>query len=160
MWYFSGTTGNTGGFTLALLTAAKVKALNEPGRYSDGEGLHLFVRKSGTKAWVHRFTVDGRRRDIGLGGYPAVSLAKARERAEENRAAIADGRDLQAEKRRAVDLPSFREAADRTIGANKPRWRHSKTATNWKGSLEDVRFPPLWRYSGGSRWSRGCIGSP
>ena len=141
MWYFSGTNGNTGGFTLALLTAAKVKALNEPGRYSDGEGLHLFVRKSGTKAWVHRFTVDGRRRDIGLGGYPAVSLAKARERAEENRAAIADGRDLQAEKRRAVDLPSFREAADRTIGANKPRWRHSKTATNWKGSLETYAFP-------------------
>ena len=126
---------------MALLTAAKVKVLTEPGRYSDGEGLHLFIRKSGTKAWVHRVTVDGRRRDIGIGGYPAVSLARARERADENRAAIANGRDPQAEKRRAIEVPSFREAADRTISANKPRWRHGKTATNWKGSLETYAFP-------------------
>lgn len=126
---------------MAPLTAAKVKALKEPGRYSDGEGLHLFIRKSGTKAWVHRITVDGRRRDIGLGGYPAVSLAKARERSEENRTAVADGRDPQIEKRRAVKVPTFREAADRTISANAPRWRHSKTAANWKGSLETYCYP-------------------
>ena len=62
---------------MALLTAAEVKALTEPGRYSDGEGLHLFIRKSGTKAWVHRVTVDGRRRARGHGiapvrrGHPA-----------------------------------------------------------------------------------------
>ncbi len=126
---------------MALLTAAKVKALTEPGRYSDGEGLHLFVRQSGTKAWVHRITIDGRRRDIGLGGYPAVSLAKARERAEENRAAVAGGLDPQAEKRGPIEVPTFREASERTISANRPRWRHGKTATNWKGSLETYAFP-------------------
>ena len=54
------------------------KALREPGRYSDGDGLHLFISRTGGKSWVHRVTIDGRRRDIGLGGYPTVSLAQAR----------------------------------------------------------------------------------
>ena len=57
------------------LAATGVKALRDPGRYSDGDGLHLFISKTGGKNWVLRTTVDGRRRDIGLGGYPAVSLA-------------------------------------------------------------------------------------
>ena len=62
------------------LSATKAKALCKPGRYTDGEGLHLFIGKTGKKSWVQRITVDGRRRDIGLGGYPSVSLALAREK--------------------------------------------------------------------------------
>ncbi len=58
------------------LSAARVKALTDPGRYSDGGGLHLFIGKSGGKSWVQRITIDGRRRDIGLGGCPAVSLSR------------------------------------------------------------------------------------
>ena len=58
------------------LSATRVKALREPGRYSDGDGLHLFISKAGGKSWVQRITVDGKRRDIGLGGCPAVSLAQ------------------------------------------------------------------------------------
>ncbi len=57
------------------LSATRVKALGEPGRYSDGDGLHLLISKAGAKSWVQRITIDGRRRDIGLGGYPSVSLA-------------------------------------------------------------------------------------
>jgi hypothetical protein len=57
------------------LSATRVKALSEPGRYSDGDGLHLFIKKNGRKSWVQRITVDGRRRDVGLGGYPTISLA-------------------------------------------------------------------------------------
>ena len=80
------------------LSATRVRALKEPGRYSDGGGLHLFISKAGRKSWVQRITINGRRRDIGLGGFPSVSLARAREKALENRAAVAEGRDPLAEK--------------------------------------------------------------
>ena len=82
------------------LSATRVKALTDPGRYSDGDGLHLFISKRGSKSWVQRITVGGRRRDIGLGGYPTISLAQARKRASDNREAIGNGRDPVAEKRR------------------------------------------------------------
>ena len=58
------------------LSATRVKALEDPGRFSDGGGLHLYISKAGRKSWVQRITVDGRRRDIGLGGFPSVSLAQ------------------------------------------------------------------------------------
>ena len=106
------------------LSATRVKALNAPGRYSDGGGLHLYTSKAVRKSWVLRITVDGRRRDIGLGGYPSVSLALAREKAADYRAAIAEGRDPVAE-RLAPVIPTFREAAHE---ANKPRWRNPKHA--------------------------------
>ena len=84
------------------LSATRVRALRDPGRYSDGDGLHLFIHKNGRKSWVQRITVDSRRRDIGLGGYPTVSLAQARKRASDNREAIGNGRDPVADKRRSA----------------------------------------------------------
>ena len=88
------------------LSATRVKALTDPGRYSDGDGLHLFITKKGRKSWVQRITVDGRRRDIGLGGYPSVSLAQARKRAADNRETVGNGKDPVAEKRRSK-MPTF-----------------------------------------------------
>lgn len=52
-----------------LLNPTRIEALKEPGRYADGAGLFLFVRPTGTKNWIIRVQKDGRRRDIGLGGY-------------------------------------------------------------------------------------------
>ena len=124
------------------LSAARVKALKEPGRYSDGGGLHLFISKAGRKSWVLRITVDGRRRDIGLGGYPSVSLALAREKAAGNRAAIAEGRDPVAEKH-APGTPTFREAALAVHEANKPRWRNTRHTTSWMQTLERHAMPKL-----------------
>ena len=49
-----------------------------PGKHYDGHGLHLHVRKSGSRQWVQRITVGGRRLDLGLGGWPVVTLAEAR----------------------------------------------------------------------------------
>ncbi len=125
---------------MGKLTALKVKGLQKPGRYGDGSGLYLVVRPSGSKSWVQRAVVDGRRRDIGLGGYPVVSLAVARERAAANLTAVAVGHDPQAERRRP-GLPTFRDAAQRYIEANRARWRNSKTAINWQGSLEMYAYP-------------------
>ena len=124
------------------LSATRVKALKEPGRYSDGGGLHLYISKAGRKSWVLRITIDGRRRDIGLGAFPSVSLAKAREKAADNRAAIAEGRDPLAEKR-APTMPTFREAACTVHEVNKPRWRNPKHIASWMQTLERHAMPTL-----------------
>ena len=66
------------------LTAAKVRTLKTSGTYTDGNGLTLRMDDRGNKAWFQRVAVNGKRRKIGLGGYPAVSLADARQVALDN----------------------------------------------------------------------------
>ncbi len=66
---------------MGKLTATGVRALVKPGRYTDGGGLHLHVRSPEQRAWVLRFMRAGRSRDMGLGPFPDVSLAEAREAA-------------------------------------------------------------------------------
>ena len=126
---------------MAKLTALSAKTLSKPGRHGDGDGLYLNVSPSGSKSWVQRIGIHGRRRDIGLGPYPAVSLARAREIAHDNRSAIAQGRDPIAEKReaglrRAPSIPTFAEAAARVIELRRPTWSASK-------SLMSVRYHQL-----------------
>src|SRR5688500_2628451 len=90
------------------LTAVRVKNLKEPGRYADGNGLYLLVEPSGAKRWVLRTVVQGRRRDMGLGGANLVSLAEAREKAIGYRKLARDGGDPLAEKRKAArTIPTF-----------------------------------------------------
>ena len=93
---------------MGKLSALSVKTISEPGRHGDGEGLYLNVAASGTKSWVQRIVINEKRRDIGLGSYPAVSLAQARSLAAGNRSAVAEGRDPLAEKREAKEcLPAI-----------------------------------------------------
>ena len=122
------------------LTAAKVKALTKPGMHHDGRGLYLRVAPGGSKGWMLRATIDGRRRDIGLGGYPSVSLARARQLADGHRLAVAEGRDPLAERRRAK-MPTFREAAERVHALNMGRWRNGKHTDQWINTLRAYAFP-------------------
>ena len=124
------------------LSATRVKALRDPGRYSDGDGLHLFINKKGRKSWVQRITVGGRRRDIGLGGYPKVSLGQARKQASDNREAIGNGTDPVADKRRP-SMPTFSEAAYTVHETNKPRWRNGSHTRAWIQTLERHAFPKI-----------------
>ena len=124
------------------LSATRVKALREPGRYSDGNGLHLFISKKGGKSWVQRITIDGRRRDIGVGGYPTVSLAQARERAADNRESIGNGKDPVAETRKPA-FPTFSEAARAVHEANKPRWRNGSHIRAGIQTRERHAFPKI-----------------
>ena len=80
------------------LTAAFVRTVTSPGKYHDEHGLQLRVVRSKkkqliSKSWVQRIVIHGRRRDLGLGGYPKVSLAEARKRALENRRIARSGGD-------------------------------------------------------------------
>ena len=89
-----------------------------------------------------RIVIDGRRRDIGLGGHPAVTLAKARQLADAHRLAVAEGRDPLAEKRRAK-MPTFTEAAAKVHEANLPRWKNGKHTAQWLSTLERYAFPTI-----------------
>ncbi len=124
------------------LTAKQIENLKKPGRYSDGGGLHLFISKAGHKSWVLRITIDGHRRDIGLGGYPPVTLAQARKKASDHRAAVAEGRDPLAEKH-APAMPTFREATHAVHEINRPRWRNSRHIESWVQVLERHAMPVL-----------------
>ncbi|MGF1552357.1 MAG: tyrosine-type recombinase/integrase [Paracoccaceae bacterium] len=126
------------------LTAKTVKALKEPGRYGDGGGLYLYVGKDGTRSWVLRVTVRGRRTDIGLGAVAWVSLAEAREKAAAMRKAAREGRDPVAERKQAAGVPTFEEAARRVHEQLKPGWRAGGVhVTQWLSSLEIDVFPKI-----------------
>ena len=134
--------GEICGEVMGKLTAATAKSLSKPGLHDDGATLYLNLAAGGSKSWIQRVTIDGRRRDHGLGPYPAVSLAQARRRAADNRAAIADGRDPLAEKRRAA-LLTLRQAAEMTFEATRPRWHNAKHTKNWMQGLEKYAFPVI-----------------
>lgn len=127
---------------MARLTASQVKYLTEPGRHRADPTLYLVVQPSGSKSWVQRLTIDGHRRDIGLGGYPIVGLAEARTKALENRHLVATGRDPRADKRRR-DTPTFREAAIADHKARRAKWRNESHAAEWLRSLERYAFTIL-----------------
>ena len=131
---------------MGKLTALAARALSGPGRHGDGDGLYLNVAPSGSKSWVQRIVINGRRRDMGLGPYPAVSLARARSIAHGNRTAVAEGRDPVAEKREAArrcapSVPTFAEAAARVIVLRRPTWSNAKHAAQWQSTLQTYAFP-------------------
>ena len=126
---------------MGRLTAAGVKSLSTPGLHGDGGTLYLRVAPGGrSRSWVQRITIAGKRHDIGLGGYPLVTLAEARDHAFENRRLARRGGDPLAAKRRPT-TPTFKQAAERAFEANRGRWRSAKTATNWAGSMARYAYP-------------------
>ena len=124
------------------LTAARIRSLKTPSLHGDGAGLYLKISRTGARSWIQRVVVAGKRRDIGLGRFPDVGLAQAREAVAHNRRLIAAGGDPLAKKRK-VATPTFREAAERTFEANKPRWRNGKRTVGWWQSLERHAFPVI-----------------
>ena len=125
------------------LSARFAATVTKPGRHGDGNGLYLLVKPSGAKSWVLRTVVRGRRCDIGLGGYPLVSLAEARAAAFDNRKLARAGGDPLALKRRP-DIPTFEDAAQTVIDIHKPTWRDGgKSAGQCSASLRQHAFPRL-----------------
>ena len=136
---------------MGKLNAFSVKTISKPGRHGDGDGLYLHVAPSGTKSWVQRIVINEKRRDIGLGSYPAVSLAQARSLAADIRSAVAEGRDPLAEKQAAKEaarnpspsVPTFAEAATRVIELRRPTWSNPKHAAQWESTLATYAFPVI-----------------
>ena len=125
------------------LTPAFVRNVSQTGRYCDGHGLYLDVRPTGSRGWIQRLTIRGRRTELGLGGLPLVSLKEAREKAFANRKLARDGGDLLAEKRRAESMPTFAEAARQVWNQLRPGWRSPQHAQLWLSSLERYAIPRI-----------------
>ncbi len=129
---------------MATLNALKIKSLKKPGWYSDMPTLYLRVAEGGSRQWVQRLVVRGRRVDMGLGGFPLTSLADARERAFHNRRVARQGGDPRAERKRREQTPTFAEAVETVIALHAPNWKDGgRTAQTWRSSLRDYAVPAL-----------------
>ncbi|MCB2051956.1 MAG: tyrosine-type recombinase/integrase [Novosphingobium sp.] len=132
---------------MGKLTAAKVKAvIDQPGRYSDGDGLILFVRAPGQASWVARVQHNGKRRDYGLGSAKLFKLAEARDRAWEVRRALVDGRDPRTLwQQPAPLLRTFKEAAEDFLEALGAKELGERRLKQGRSQLTRYAFPSLGR---------------
>ena len=126
------------------LTAIEIRRITEPGRHPVGPipGLMLMVRENGVKGWVLRATIKGKRADIGLGGYPGVTLASARKRAQELRDEIDKGTDPRDKKKAAkAVVMTFQRAAVEYIKLHRVSWKNAKHAQQWENTLAAYVYP-------------------
>lgn len=128
---------------MGKLTDLKVRNA-KPGIHGDGAGLYLRVKPSGAKSWVLRVQFQGRRQDIGLGGYPADrSLGEAREEALRLRKLARRGANAIAERdREKVFIPAFREAVEAAHSAKQAGWS-GKAAASFLSSLKQHIVPKI-----------------
>lgn len=126
------------------LTVAKVKSAG-PGKYHDrtGTGLLLRVDPNGARFWIQRITVYGKRRELGLGAWPVVTLADAREAALENKRIAYHGGDPLAERRRARDILTFADAVDRYLASKLDEFKNEKHKKQWRSTLDAYARPVL-----------------
>jgi integrase len=132
------------------LSALEVKRLTRPGRHAVGfiSGLLLVVKESGNKSWILRTMVGSKRRNIGLGGYPEVSLAEARDKAKEIKKQIQEGIDpieeKKAKKRALSALSNRLTFAQAAISCHKQKsseFKNDKHAKQWISTIERYANP-------------------
>lgn len=118
-----------------------------PGRHSDGHGLHLLVKPDRRRTWILRYQRDGRRRDLGLGPFPEVSLRQARFLALEARQLVEAGLDpIEArieQKNRLRGAQTFDAFAQQLIASRSAGWRNPKHCAQWKNTLKIYAGPIL-----------------
>lgn len=130
--------------SLARLTAVAVKNAKEPGVYQDGGGLRLVVTPAKTRQWVIRITVNGKRRDVGLGGYPAVSLDKARTLAAEHRTTAKTGGDPIEQRRiEKAKARTYKQAFDDYYATKKKELTNGSHVREWESCMERYVFPKI-----------------
>lgn len=141
------------------LGALDVKRMEKPGLHPVGgvPGLSLQITPALQKSWVLRAVIAGKRRKMGLGGYPEVTLAQAKEYARAAREKIREGIDPIDERKaarrslaasRAKDV-TFRKCAEDYIAAHRSAWRNEKHAAQWESTLETYAYPVI-----GDLWVR------
>lgn len=133
--------------------ALEVRRLTEVGLHFVGgvPGLALQVTPGGAQSWILRVTIGGRRRDMGLGNFGSVPLAKAREKAQAAREAIRQGIDpieqqriAQSALRAAVAAAlTFDECATAYITAHEAGWRNAKHGQQWRNTIKQHASPVL-----------------
>jgi len=127
------------------LTDKKCQSLGQ-GRHSDGNGLYLEVKPKGTsRSWCLIYQLNNKRRQMGLGPYPEVSLAEARHKAAERRKIIkVDKVDpMGVMGQRSAGLKQFEVYAEEYIKSLEPTWTSPKSAISWRNSLRDYVYPHI-----------------
>lgn len=135
------------------LSALEVSRLKAPGLVSVGvvPGLCLQVSPTGARSWILRAKVGSKRRDMGLGQFPAVTLAQAREKARQARELISNGQDPILERERAqsrlkaeqASVITFEAAARAFMDAKSAEWSNPKHAAQWSATLATYAFPVI-----------------
>ena len=134
-----------------------VKGLTTAGLHPVGgvAGLMLQVSPTSTRSWLLRVKVGHKRREIGLGAFPGVTLALAREKAQATRDDIANGIDPVARRATARQTIveqqqeekalawTFKRCAEAYIKAKKPGWRNVKHGTQWENTLATYAYPVI-----------------
>lgn len=132
------------------LTATAIRK-SGPGKLFDGAGLYL-IKTEGGGSWVYRFTHLGKRRDMGLGSFPALSLADARDARDTWASVLADGHDpvstraaqqSAAAAERDRDDPTFVRAAEIVFEARKATLKRGGDAGRWMSPLRQHMFPAI-----------------
>ena len=122
---------------MSKLTELKIKSLLEPRPHSDGRGLYLRVQPSGAKGWLFRYSINGRRREIGLGTYPIVSLREARLKCDKRRGMIAKGLDPKVWSDRA----KFENSRQAAMTFEIATFEHYKTKRQeWSNAIACIYF--------------------
>ncbi|WP_375666670.1 tyrosine-type recombinase/integrase, partial [Bartonella sp. TT121SHDZB] len=123
---------------MALMNRLNARAVATlgAGKYNDGAGLLLHKRKDGGAQWIYRYTIHGRRREMGLGALQNVSLKKARELANQWRAVLHEGRDpikeRDKQKREAIsNLHYLKDIALDTFESRKSELKGDGKDGNW-----------------------------
>jgi integrase len=131
------------------LTALKVEKAKNPGLYPDGAGLYLRVGRGGAKSWALRYMLDGKAREMGLGGLTKVSLAEARKKAVDARLLLSERKDpltakaerTAAQRVEAARAMTFDDCAEAYIKAQAPSWKNAKHRQQWENTLATYVSP-------------------
>lgn len=129
----------------------RIRETAGPAYIKVGTGLLLQVSKSGSTSWILRYKVGGKRREAGLGSYPGVSLATAKQEAERLRLQRNEGADpievrrqkRAAEKAEESAAVTFKKAAEQYIDSHRAGWRNQKHAWQWTRTLEMFAYPKI-----------------
>ena len=135
----------------ARLSAAFVRTVTAPGRYSDGPhafGLSLLVKPMAdgepSRTFSQRLWIDGKASNLGLGPWPLVTLDAARDTAIDNARAVRAGVDLFADRKRKAAMPTFEQAAERVYKLHAESWQGgSRTAKLWRSRMAAHVFPVI-----------------
>lgn len=135
------------------LSPLEVRRLTRPGRWSVGgtDGLALQVTPTGARSWVLRLSSGGRQREMGLGSYPTVTLAEARDKARQHRALLHQGVDPIAARQAASSAAAaqsqaqktFSEVAAQYIAQHEKSWKNAKHQAQWVATLRTYAEPSL-----------------
>lgn len=137
--------------TLQRLNSLAISRAKLPGYLADGGGLYLQVTPAGNKSWILRFSRGGRRREMGLGPFPAVGLAEARQKAAEGRSTLKAGKDPIAEReatrarQRLLEERgvTFDRAAEIFIESHEATWANDKHRQQWRNTLATYASPVM-----------------